>query len=428
MYTRFALGELLAMAFLPLVVCAVYELFWGDTGKWILMTVAFTCVFQSHILSTLLVAAYCVIYSLLHVKRLFEKSRMITLAKVGVSTVLLNLWTLIPLLDYNRLGITDALRRKISDRGMYVAQLLDCISDASGKGNWVGKKVTTMPINLGLPILIGCCLFLCVVYRMMCAQKRENEAAVAQGFSVAFELFLMGSFAAFMATCYFPWNLLERIPLIEMGVQYLQFPFRLMAFADVLLVLAGAYGFAKIFDGKEKTQMILIVLVISVISASFLLSDFMKQEPEIYHGETVNTYVSPEEYKFKGTSKQAMKADMVSVSSDSIQYTSYEKKGTNIRVDITAENEGYIELPLLWFPGYKAELSSGEKLETVRGDNNVVRVMLSKGIQGTLSVRFEENWLWKVANLISLITLLGGAGYLIRRKIRTKAADQNCRS
>jgi len=69
--------------------------------------------------------------------------------------------------------------------------------------------------------------------------------------------------------------------------------------------------------------------------------------------------------------------------------------------DMAAGNEGYIELPLLYYKGYQAVETGGKTLDVVCGDNNVVRVIVPSGFQGIIEVDFESPWYWRLAEVIS---------------------------
>lgn len=51
LYYRAALGESLAMVFLPLLLWGTYEIFYGQEKKWFLMVLGVTGVLESHVLS-----------------------------------------------------------------------------------------------------------------------------------------------------------------------------------------------------------------------------------------------------------------------------------------------------------------------------------------------------------------------------------------
>ena len=67
--------------------------------------------------------------------------------------------------------------------------------------------------------------------------------------------------------------------------------------------------------------------------------------------------------------------------------------------------DAYVEVPLLYYPGYKATTESGEKLETSYGNNNVMRINI-KNNTGNIKVKYTGFIYFRIAELISLLTLL----------------------
>ena len=89
----------------------------------------------------------------------------------------------------------------------------------------------------------------------------------------------------------------------------------------------------------------------------------------------------------------------------------------------SSENEQYITLPLLFYDGYRCErMNSHEVMEVVPGDNVCVSVILPAGFQGTVEVKFVSPWFWRLAEVISLLGIIGMAVYFIRGKCWTKEA------
>lgn len=65
LYTRSAVGEVLATVFLPLLMLGMYQLFYGNYKKWLTAVLAFTALFQSHMISTELALGFAVLFALL---------------------------------------------------------------------------------------------------------------------------------------------------------------------------------------------------------------------------------------------------------------------------------------------------------------------------------------------------------------------------
>ena len=80
-----------------------------------------------------------------------------------------------------------------------------------------------------------------------------------------------------------------------------------------------------------------------------------------------------------------------------------------------AADDARLTLPLFGFDGYAAELN-GEKIDWVRGENNRIAVDLPAGTQGELSVRYEGKAIWRVADALSLATLLCLLGVFVKKR------------
>ncbi|MFD1901536.1 hypothetical protein GQR36_18740 [Enterococcus termitis] len=61
-YTRFALAEFIALTFIPLVLLGSYEVLFGKTRYWILVTIGFSLIVCTHVLSAFLICIYLVLF------------------------------------------------------------------------------------------------------------------------------------------------------------------------------------------------------------------------------------------------------------------------------------------------------------------------------------------------------------------------------
>ena len=77
------------------------------------------------------------------------------------------------------------------------------------------------------------------------------------------------------------------------------------------------------------------------------------------------------------------------------------------------QKDAYIELPLLNYKGYSA-VSGKEKLLLSSGDNFRVRVALPEEFEGEIKVFYQEPWYWRLAEIISLITMILFIGYVYK--------------
>lgn len=103
----------------------------------------------------------------------------------------------------------------------------------------------------------------------------------------------------------------------------------------------------------------------------------------------------------------------------------YEKGAlrADFRCRNTGDQEGYVELPLLHYYGYRA-YAGGVQLPVCKGDNNVVRVIIPAGFEGEVTAGFVSPWYWRVAEAVSYMMLLSLlVVYIIHRKEKKKCGN-----
>jgi hypothetical protein len=101
-------------------------------------------------------------------------------------------------------------------------------------------------------------------------------------------------------------------------------------------------------------------------------------------------------------------------SSAAIQITSYTQNRSHIELSYTVQGGApsplpqgaFIELPLYYYPGYKATFNKSENLPLREGTNYFIRAALPEGeAGGTISVRYRPLPRFIAAYVISLLTL-----------------------
>ena len=255
LFIRAALGEALAMCFLPLVGVGMWLVIHAEKRDKIrigalCLVLGYTGLISSHILTSVLAAVFCALFvimsALAHPRRFFKEAfRLLYLAGAAVLTVLLNAWFLIPFLDFYDWDfyITREGPEALQTEAVAIGQLFAGEkSDFSEATNWRTPEKT-----LGPAALFGILLFL----GMRLADTRrahESEKYLpdgtpsAAGFLDGKEklaggiLLILSSAALFMCTELFPWAWLsEHSALFAATLGKIQFPWRLLAIAAPLL-------------------------------------------------------------------------------------------------------------------------------------------------------------------------------------------------
>ena len=76
----------------------------------------------------------------------------------------------------------------------------------------------------------------------------------------------------------------------------------------------------------------------------------------------------------------------------------------------------YADIPLLYYPGYRAWLD-GQEIPVERSGQNLVRVILPADSQGTVEVRYKGKRSWNLAAAISAVSMAGWGVWLLKNKL-----------
>lgn len=396
LYDRSAIGEALAMAFLPLVVYGVYAVIWGKKSEWMILVIGMSGVLQSHVLTVTLTGIGCVAIGIYNIRKIYKEKRLKYIGFSISCVILLNLWWLVALATFSNFSTNiNTMQAQTETRAIYLTQLLFAYPDATSYMNLVGEAVSYKPLSIGLGIILGC------IGLFYFKERKDMKPSILR---IAIGCAALGLFAAYCATIYFPWNILRQIKGISLIVEFIQFPWRMLAFASVFLALSAGVGYSLI-SRKNEMAIKLVILLISLSFTLYIVQTFTENWAVLQAGESVDSYLRQNEYLPSGTEPGQLISENYIVSDDGIKIIFWEKEGTNIKIEVIAEQKGFIEVPLLYYPGYTSKNAEGIDLELQQGSNNVVRILIPEEYSGIINLKYTGIWYWNIANIISAVTL-----------------------
>lgn len=412
-YTRATLGESLAMVFFPVVMLGLYEVLRRDEKKWPLLALGMTGVCMSHLLSTMFCVLFCAIAALASAGKLLARKRRIlaVLAAAGV-TALCALWFFVPMMQYTADGISTSVVLNSSE---YVHRPGSFLVGFAGdvKADAPEDFAYTIGVVPGLTLLIGCALLLARRYAAGRAEMKTENDRLALG------LLALGALALGLSTDFFPWRILCSIrkPFSTFFMQ-IQFPWRFVGMAVPMLSAAAAWGYLR--EEKDAKTGMAALIALCVVFSGYTMQTMVQRLPELEKETYTDTRIGQFEYTYPCTEKTALKVGDVRTSQPGVcSVLSYEKRGTELNATVQLEGEAaYIELPLLYYPGYRAEID-GQAQTVARGTNNMVRVYgLSSGESGTVHVWYQPPTAWLIAQGASALGALLLAASLRRMRRR----------
>lgn len=447
LYMRAAMGEALAMVFLPVVFYGFYRIFTDEIHEasyrknWLVLTLGLTGIIQCHVLTCEMLALAILILCIVLVRKVLRKETFFILVKTVCVTLLLNLWYLLPFADYMitgkfNVGHAETMAiKEVADYGLYLTHLLFAFygQGTQGRIQDIGMHHTGA-FSVGVALMIAFFAWLYLewsgVFRKKAREQKDSFAflglgRICFGFTALFFL---------LSLDVFPWYEIQHLGgLAEMLTLSLQFPWRFLSLAcltsSVLACVVVTYMREQQKEGKKGIYLGWVALLIGTALVFQMYQSNMQLYTRgfarVHMKQGMGTiYVSNGEYLPYEAQIDQMICDRV-VPGQGVTVVGYEKGQDTLKTLVTVRNtddtESYVELPLLYYKGYRAtDVETGEKLSATAGENSVVRVLLPAGYEGELKVCFESPWYWRVSEAMSLATVV----YVITAGKRRSCREQ----
>lgn len=419
-FTRAAVGEALALSFFPLAIWGLYEVCLGNRKKWYILVIGISCIIQSHILSLLFLAITCIVIGIAFIKNIIKEKRYKEIAISLITILLINFWFILPFIDIYKLDLN--VKNVSENSTVYVfhkytvipAQLFNIFDTAYSlnlaKDNELDME-NEMSYTLGILVTAG--VIISAIYFVKNRNKNNDYLKfikVLIGIGIVFLI---------LSTNLVPWEELEnKFSIIKKICLTMQFGWRFLGITTVNIAIAtgiilGKYVDERYDENKDfiaNYKIVIIMCAIAFVAVPLFLGEYSKQFKFITNEYKLNYDLSGQgEYFIYGTDTSALKEDKYLTSDNQIIINNYEKNDDEIT--LTYKNKigkGYIEVPLLYYPGYVAKDENGKKLNVVCGDNNVLRVELENECNnGKITIEYKEKTLYVIADIISLVSIIG---------------------
>lgn len=384
LYIRGALGEFLAMTFLPLVGCGMYLLYTEDVNgktykrnKWYLI-LGMSGILQCHNISLEMVTGFLFLTCVIGWKRTFRRQTFFQLLESVGLVLVLNAWYLVP---FVYMLLTDAYhvsameKADILSRGLRLCEIFQLLP---ARTSLPFDEWGHMPASLGAGAGI---LFLGLLFCKNRKDKQNLKPAIAFG-GVALAALLL-------CTKLIPWNILRDIPGIGFVVSSIQFPWRFMSVAT-----AASAFFATFFcEHVRKAEGKLLKYIVGTAGAAVLATAIyqlnlvaVEEAPAYIYEEknTGTTQISSAEYLLKDDNREDYSYHLP-VAEEELDYLEYQQKGINVSLRLINHSEElrYVEIPLIGYKGYGVEAEGNGAAPYIaesRGSHNDLKIAVPGGV------------------------------------------------
>ena len=438
-YSRGAIGEAIAIVFLPLVITGLYIII-SENGSIAWLTVGLLGLINSHMLTTELVTEFALLLCIVCFKQIFRKECFIKLVKTCAITFLLSAYYIIPFIH---MSTTDEFKvyaqnaYTTSDWMLSFKDIFAISTSAVGEinnGTFFGTRYNIGTATIILSILL-------IVIKVI--NRRKN------GFETI--CFSFGLVALWMSSSLFPWKAIEDIGgLTRTVICMVQSPCRYLAIVMAFFMFSIAIGLEELFayDKTKAVYTLSIVTCILVLSqAIYYFSTLTIKASDdllIYDGIALQKYTmvgmgeyepvsfdnSELDYSIEELQYLCEENAVINPTSDSgkvgLTIGPLSKSGTDYSILIinpTGE-EQILYMPITYYEGYRvkniAESEDGKEIapELFETDFGTVGLKIPVGYYNGAHITYHENILYRISELISVLTLAGLAVFRTRKNGR----------
>ena len=414
-YMRGALGESLALSFLPVILWGGYEIIFGDKKKWYILAIGFSLLIFSHVISSVISLITLFIFLIIGYKYFIrEPKRIVYLLVAGIVTLLLTAYYTLPMLEQMLSNsfyyqthklIPFMVTSKITD---LTAGLFNIILEGSSSNFMVTGAILT----------VG------VLTRLFVTTKTKILKYIDITVGVAVVYLVIG--LRFFPWDTFPFSLLK----------FIQCTWRFFGQVSIIFALAGGYYMSLIAVQKNKRIAILFTLVIIQLFVFNSDSFFYKTQicKDKTHDLSINTtffgiigaeYLpsklpkNTSGYPIKGVFNDFIhnRGQVVKYADDSTKISNFNKNKGHITFDAEVKNNDNLELPLTYYIGYRATLD-GKQVEYQQSEFGLIEVPINKS--GKVEVEYVGTTLQQISLYITLISIIVLLLYIAKLKYGRK--------
>lgn len=412
-YFRSAVGEYSAMMFIPIVAMAVYKIYTDDASDYkrykrnaVFLAIGMSGLIGTHMLSVEMAVFILIIVCLSLFKLTFRKNTIIVYVKAIAWTIAVSAYFIVPFLDYY-INVSTIVK--------YNSNFKSLIQDSAASIN----DIFSFFVVKGVPLTPG--LILMGVFIIAIALWISNQCD-----RIIKVLVLYVSFILVVASNIFPWDHLITNYRLGIILSQVQFPWRYLSIATIILTLLLGNILVQIpVNESRKNEISIIIILAGCFMTFFFISIYSGNANFIYFydGQELDTYaVIGGEYLPEGTNTASLSTDIYSKNMQKASIVL--RRGSSMKIRcIASDEDGLIEIPLFNYKGYQVTDDDGNVYQVENGANNQIIILVPAGFDGNLYVEYREPWYWRLAELISLMTVLGlcvSKGIAVRRKVSDK--------
>lgn len=414
-YTRGALGELLAAVFLPLVFYGMYEVCLGNEKKWMILALGLTGILFSHILMTVFTVMFMVLYFILLIPKMIHShfvKRFFAIIKAGFVTLLLNLYFLIPFLQFYRNEDFRIFHRgtgsELSGKAGYLSQMFSVFVTADSEKGCIGLGSTKdeMALSIGWLIPLCCILFAIMISIGRNTLKKKTDSRIDGDIELGKYTLCGTIFSIYLSSDLFPWDQIDNIPILNI-LCGIQFPWRFLAMAQLFGTIVIGCVLQILICYKPNSKRILVSTITAfAFFCSVYYIESVGENITIADRSLAGYVYTDDSYRYtvpdENTAGDYYYYLGISSSVDQTIIDNLERRDTTLTFHYSlpeGQNEATLTIPLYGYPGYRVLLNN-QPVQYTRDEWGMMQVSVTT-TEADVVIEYQGFIVWKIAYVIS---------------------------
>lgn len=423
-YVRAALGEILAMTFIPLVIHSIYKMLVKNENCWIYLGLSFSCLVMCHIISTFLYALFFLVMIIVYIvinrkdKENIKKT-LITILKGTVLALFITAWYLLPMLEQlQSQTFWLTINAQYNDISSGTQSIKEVLTNVFALTNWKTFKIKD---NAS----VGIVLLLLPLGNLLIKKKNKYITTICL-YSIVLFLIILGV-----------------IPGEFLNIT--QFYFRLYIVIYPLLIIASVYFVANLNKQVIKNIVYVVICIYSIVNVTLACVQtkngkyYLDNNATIYEINSINSFLYDLDYNHDelGGCEYLPYTERVKYETDTVikfkdEYGTfveyypgyYASEGRKLFSTFEFDTEGVKEgtellLPISYYKGYSSYiLENGTWVKNdISYDEETKRlVVYAKEGSQTYKVVYTGTTIQKVSLIVSFVSIIGTTVIVIKNK------------
>ena len=254
-YQRAALGETLSFTFLPLIFLGLYHIIKGDYKKWYILTIGYSLLIFTHVISSVLMFLTLLIMLVVYYKPILKEPKRISyLFLAGLVTIAVTAYYIFPVIE--QLTSNTFLYSGAGKAG-YGKVGFDLVFWGFISGIFYPYRTIWSGVGIILTLLVLLRFFI---------KNRKAEELKSIDIGV-----IIGICFIIASSRIFPWG---TFPFSLIG--FIQYPWRLYEFASCFFAVAGAYYLSLLFVNNKSRIIAFTLIVVATMATIYIHSQNYK--------------------------------------------------------------------------------------------------------------------------------------------------------